>query len=165
MVRAPTADPVLAGATLTASILVLARRLTSLVDQPVRVAATIAGGGTAKSALPALSGLTRAWSPLMALGLCSRRTRRAAALALLVPAVNDWLTRPGELGPARYTALHVADDLSYGAGVWLGCLRSRTLRPLIPKISVRARVWSPQSLRTQLSGGGDTGHSPTTGRA
>ncbi|HEY3841824.1 MAG TPA: mycofactocin biosynthesis glycosyltransferase MftF [Acidimicrobiales bacterium] len=159
-----TRRPVLAGATLAASILVLARRLTALVDQPVRMAATIAGGGTAKSALPALSGLTRAWSPLMALGLCSRRTRRSAALALLGPAINDWVARPGDLDPVRYATLHVADDLAYGAGVWLGCLRSRTLRPLIPKISLRARVWSPRSLRTQLSAA-DRGHSPTRGEA
>ena len=124
----------------------------------------IAGRATAKSALPALSGLTRAWSPLMVLGLCFRRTRRSAALALLAPAINDWVARPGDLDPARYATLHVADDLSYGAGVWLGCLRSRTLRPLIPKISVRARVWSPQSLRTQLGGAEDQGNPTTTGQ-
>jgi hypothetical protein len=51
----------------------------------------------------------------------------------------------------RYTALHIADDLAYGAGLWRGCLHARTLRPLIPHIVLRARVWSPSSLRTELA--------------
>ena len=79
---------------------------TGLVDQPLTVAGRIAGGGTAKSALPALSGLTRAWSPALLLGLCWRRTRRAAALALLAPAVGDWIAarRRARPGPLRRAA-------------------------------------------------------------
>jgi hypothetical protein len=56
----------------------------------------------------------------------------------------------GELDPIRYTALHAADDVAYGAGVWLGCLRARTVAPLVPRIAFRARVWSNQSLRAHL---------------
>jgi len=128
----------------------LAQRLRGLIDEPLTVATRIAGGGTARSALPALSGLTRAWSPALVLGLLFGRTRRAAALALIAPALNDLVSAPGDLDPVRYTALHVADDLAYGAGLWRGCLDARTLRPLIPHIVLRARVWSPSSLRTQL---------------
>ena len=54
------------------------------------------------------------------------------------------------LDPVRFGALHVADDLAYGSGVWLGCLRARTLAPLLPRIELRARVWSTRSLRAQL---------------
>jgi mycofactocin glycosyltransferase len=145
--------PFLASGTLAASVLVLARRLDGLVEDPLRVASRIAGGGTVKSTLPALSGLTRAWSPAFALGLLSRRTRRAAALALLTPALADWRADPGELDPARYAALHVADDLAYGSGVWLGCLRACTIRPLVPQVALRARVWSRRSLVSHLRGG------------
>ena len=130
--------------------LVLARRLDGLVDEPVKVAGRIAGGGTARSALPALGGLTRAWSPALLLGLCWRKTRPAAALALLVPAAGDWLRGRRPLDPVRYAALHVADDVAYGSGVWLGCLRARTLAPLLPRIELRTRLWSTRSLRTQL---------------
>jgi mycofactocin system glycosyltransferase len=144
--------PLLASGVLVASVLVLARRLRGLVDRPARVATTIAGGGTARSALPALGGLTRAWAPIMALGLCWRRTRRSAALALLLPAVGDWATSHGDLDPVRYAALHVADDLAYGAGVWHSCLTERTLAPLLPRIAFKARVWSTSSLRSQLRG-------------
>ncbi len=78
---------------------------------------------------------------------------RASALALVAPALRDWAADSGGVDPVRYTALHVADDLSYGAGVWLGCARERTLGPVVPRISWRARVWSARSLRENLSGG------------
>ncbi|HWE67679.1 MAG TPA: mycofactocin biosynthesis glycosyltransferase MftF [Acidimicrobiales bacterium] len=153
--------PVLAGAALVASIVVLARRLGGLVEQPTKVATRIAGGGTARSALPALGGLTRAWSPAFVAGLLSRRTRRACALALLLPAAHDWTTQPGELDPVRYAALHVADDLAYGSGVWRGCLQARTIRPLLPRVSWRARVWSTKSLRSGLQTGQPSGQAST----
>jgi mycofactocin system glycosyltransferase len=142
--------PLLSAGVWATSIAVLARRLQGLVGEPVPVAARIAGGGTARATLPALSGLTRAWSPAMVLGLCWSRTRRLAGLALLAPAVHDWAATPGDLDPVRYAAFHVADDLAYGAGVWLGCLRARTVAPLRPRIAFRARVWSNPSLRSQL---------------
>jgi mycofactocin system glycosyltransferase len=132
--------PLLATGTLAASVLVLARRLNGLVDQPVKVASQVAGGGTAKSALPALQGLARAWAPALILALGWRRSRRAAALALLLPAAGDWVGQRGDLDPLRYAAFHVADDLAYGTGVWLGCLKARTVTPLLPRLAFRRRV-------------------------
>jgi mycofactocin glycosyltransferase len=137
--------PLQAAAVLATSTFVLARRLRGLVDRPVEVAGRIAGGGALSSAVPALSGLTRAWSPGLLFALFWRKTRAAAALALLVPAAADWVAERGELDPARYAALHVADDLAYGAGVWWGCVRARTLVPLVPRITFRARMWSDRS--------------------
>jgi mycofactocin glycosyltransferase len=142
--------PTRAAAVVAGSILVLARRLRGLVNDPLSVAARIAGGGTVASALPALSGLTRAWSPALVAALLPRRTRRVALAALLLPALDDWRHSPGDLDLVRYSALHVADDLAYGAGVWAGCLKERTLRPLVPRISLRSRVWSSGSLQAQL---------------
>jgi mycofactocin system glycosyltransferase len=145
--------PVLALTALAASIGLLAHRLHGLTRDPVVVATRIAGDGTVRSALPALAGLTRAWSPALALGLTSRRTRKAAAAALLLPALADWWKdRSGtNLDPVSYAALHVADDAAYGAGVWLGCARERTVAPLVPRVSFRARVWSARSLRENLA--------------
>lgn len=151
--------PLLALATLATSIGLLAHRLRDLTGDPVGAATRIAGDGTARAAIPALSGLTRAWSPALLAGLAFRRTRKAAALALLIPALDDWRNdRNPEAGgsgaglpAAPYVALHVADDAAYGAGVWLGCARERTVAPLVPRLSFRARVWSAQSLRDNLS--------------
>jgi mycofactocin system glycosyltransferase len=145
--------PLWAAGTLAATILLLARRLDPLVEHPLAAATTIAGGGTARSTVPALGGLTRAWSPALALGLLARRTRRACAVALLAPACVASITDRGQLDPLRYVAAHVADDLAYGTGVWRGCLAARTVRPLIPRITWRARTWSRATLRAQTPRG------------
>jgi GT2 family glycosyltransferase len=153
--------PMLAFIALVASILILARRLSGLVDQPVKVAATIAGGGTIKSALPALRGLTRAWAPAFVLGLLFHRTRRFVALALFVPALHDWWAgraagdADAGLDPVRYTVLHVVDDVAYGTGVWAGSLRARTVRPLLPRVALRSREWTSDALRPRLGDSGD----------
>jgi hypothetical protein len=149
--------PLLALTTLAASVLILARRLRGLVGEPAKVAATIAGGGTAKSSIPALQGLTRAWAPAFVLGLLVPRTRRAAALALLTPALHAWWTTTTELDPARYALLHTVDDVAYGTGVWAGSLQARTIRPLLPRVTLRSRVWSSGALRSELGGDGEPG--------
>jgi len=142
--------PVLALTALSVSIVVLARRLRGLVRDPVGVATQIAGRGTTRSALPALASLTRAWAPAFVLGLVFRRTRRASALALVVPALHEWAAGRQEVDPVRAVAVHVADDVAYGTGVWIGCVRARTVVPLIPRIAWRARVWSKPTLQQGL---------------
>jgi mycofactocin glycosyltransferase len=143
--------PVLALATMAASVTVLAHRLGGLVRDPVAVATRVAGGGTARAALPSLAGLARAWSPALVCGLAFRRTRRTSALALLVPALGDWAANREALDPLRFAALHVADDAAYGAGVWAGCARARTVVPLVPRLSWRSRLWSSRTLRDGLA--------------
>ncbi len=94
--------------------------------------------------------MTRVWSPLLVLGIFSRRTRRLALMALLLPALRDRRDEPGSLDAVRYVGLHVADDVAYGAGVWSGCLRARTAVPLLPRVTWRSRTWSSQGLSEQL---------------
>jgi mycofactocin glycosyltransferase len=142
--------PLLAASALAVPVVILARRLRGLVERPTAVAARLAGGGTARATLPALSGVTRTWSPLLVLGLLARRTRRACALAFLLPALADWARQPAGSHPVTYCALHVADDLAYGAGMWAGCLRERTPAPLVPRVAWRSRVWSSRGLRASL---------------
>jgi mycofactocin system glycosyltransferase len=149
-------------AVLGVSIGLLARRLRGLVRHPLSVAIRIAGGGTLRSAAPALGELARAWSPALVVALLFRRTRRLAALSLVVPALRDWLPHRDELDPLRYCALHAADDVAYGVGVWAGCVEAGTAEPLIPHVPWRSRVWSSGSLRHDLSPGprGATGAAP-----
>ncbi|WP_199430491.1 mycofactocin biosynthesis glycosyltransferase MftF [Qaidamihabitans albus] len=68
----------------------------------------------------------RAWWPT---ALLSRRGRRVL-LASLLPC----LAESARHGPA-WAALRIADDLAYGAGVWAGCARHRTLAPLLPRFT------------------------------
>ena len=153
--------PGLAMSAQVASIMVLAHRLRGLVRDPVAVAAKIAGGGTARAAVPTLAGIARVWSPLLVMGLLFHRTRRLAALAMLVPALHDHGQEPGRLDAPRYVGLHVADDLAYGAGVWIGCLQARTAVPLLPRVAWRSRTWSSATLREDL-GRTDGSGSPLT---
>lgn len=148
--------PVAAAGVLSASILVLSHRLRRLVKDPVMMATVIAGGGAVRSAMPTCAGLVRAWSPGLVLALFWRRTRAAAAVALVAPALADWREQPGGLDPLTYAALHVVDDIAYGSGLWLGSLRARSARPLVPEVVLQARQWSNQTLRSAIEGEGSS---------
>jgi hypothetical protein len=75
----------------------------------------------------------------------TRWGRRAAASSLLAgPPLAQW-ARQREGGPLRFTAVMLADQAAYGAGVYVGCLRERLLTPLLPSVS-----WKPfEGLRTR----------------
>jgi GT2 family glycosyltransferase len=59
-----------------------------------------------------------------------------APLAILgaAPALRQWRIRRPPLHPAGFVAARLADDLAYGAGVWRGAIRHRTLIPLLPTL-------------------------------
>ena len=100
-------------------------------------AATAAAAVTAGALRATAAGLGGAGTvgtapPLIAL-LARRRTRRSAALALLVPPLLDWLARRPAIDPLTWTALRLTDDLAYASGVWRGCWTARTVGPLRPR--------------------------------
>jgi mycofactocin system glycosyltransferase len=82
---------------------------------------------------------------LLALGRPGGRTartrwgRRLAAASLLAgPPLADWARQrdaPGRPGPVRFTARALADQAAYGAGVYAGCVRERTIAPVLPAVS------------------------------
>jgi hypothetical protein len=77
--------------------------------------------------------LVRPWFPLtIAAALTSRRARRVAVAAALVPPLVEWTRRRPRLDPLRWTAFSLADDLAYSVGVWRGCVRARSFRSLRP---------------------------------
>jgi mycofactocin system glycosyltransferase len=69
--------------------------------------------------------------------------RAVGSSLLLGPAALEWLRRRPQLDPLRWTVLFIADDIAYGAGVWRGCMRARTLEPLLPTLRIRARPLRP----------------------
>jgi len=71
--------------------------------------------------------------PALAAGAVrSRRGAAVAALLVILPPTVDWWRRRPGLDPLRWTVASIADDVAYGAGVWAGCLRSRSFGPLLP---------------------------------
>lgn len=92
---------------------------------------SVRGHGYAGLAL--VDALRRPWWPLLAAAsVPSRRARRLAALVAVGPPLVEWVRERPPVDPVRWTVLRLADDLAYGAGVWAGCRRHRSVRALRP---------------------------------
>lgn len=119
-------------------------RRTRRVGVPMTTAARWSLRGTVRSAVALGRGSTMLLGPALLLALAgSRRTRGPAAALLLVSPLAEWIDRRPPLDPIRWTIASVADDLAYGAGVWRGCLRERTIAPIVPSCPAlaRTRAW------------------------
>ncbi|HEY5097307.1 MAG TPA: mycofactocin biosynthesis glycosyltransferase MftF [Acidimicrobiales bacterium] len=78
--------------------------------------------------------LTTVVGPVVAGALRRRRWVATAGLLMALPPVVDWWRRRPALDPVRWTVASLADDMAYGAGVWLGCLGEGSFGPLVPKL-------------------------------
>ena len=109
------------GAATTAALTPKLRAL----EHPMREVVRIAGTGNLYAGRAVADALRRPWWPFAAL-LAWRvpRTRLALLAAVVAPP-----------GPPSIAALRLVDDMAYGAGVWAGCLRSRSVRPLLPSFT------------------------------
>jgi mycofactocin system glycosyltransferase len=124
--------PGLGVAVAATSVGLLAQRL-ERIEHPARAALRIAGLGNLYAGRLVANAMVRPWWPAtLAAALVSRRARRAAIVAAIVPALLDWRHERPALDPARYVGLRLLDDVAYGLGVWRGSIRSRTLGPLLP---------------------------------
>ncbi|MGY4712300.1 mycofactocin biosynthesis glycosyltransferase MftF [Mycolicibacterium sp. CBM1] len=81
------------------------------------------------------------WPLALVAALVSRRCRQAVLVAAVLDGVQDWISRSRNadaegkpIGLLAYLLLKRLDDLAYGAGLWTGVVRERTLRPLRPQI-------------------------------
>ncbi|WP_017936755.1 mycofactocin biosynthesis glycosyltransferase MftF [Nocardioides sp. Iso805N] len=93
--------------------------------------------------------VTRHWWPAFAVAsLASARARRIVASALVVDAIVQVTVDRPDVGPLTGWVGRRLDDLSYGAGLWLGALRSDSARCLMPRIvtspSRRRRAGEPR---------------------
>jgi cellulose synthase/poly-beta-1,6-N-acetylglucosamine synthase-like glycosyltransferase len=83
------------------------------------------------------SAVLRAWWPIFfILGTYFIRLGFTLAVCACVP-VMFGLMRHKPQHPLRYTMLRILDPIAYGAGVWVGAFRQRSLRCLLPVITVR----------------------------
>jgi mycofactocin glycosyltransferase len=115
-----------------------ARRL-DRSQRPVRAAAVLTLEGSVAVLWQTAAALTRHYWPLAAIvATRSRRGRRALLVAAVGEGLADRRRVGSDLDPVRYVLARRLDDLAYGSGVWLGALRSRSLRALAPDVR-RAR--------------------------
>jgi mycofactocin system glycosyltransferase len=101
---------------------------------PRSTAARLIALGAVGAAAQTADAVTRHYWPLAVLAaLGSRRARRTVAAVAIAGGVVDWL-RAGPERPAlpAFLLARRLDDLAYGAGLWWGAARHRTLAPLRP---------------------------------
>jgi mycofactocin system glycosyltransferase len=114
----------------------LAPRLEGL-EHPWAESLRLAGQGHLYAGRSLADAVRRAWWPLaFAAAMVSRRTRVVVLAAATVPALLEWREQRPRLDPARWVALRLVDDLAYGAGVWTGCRRERSLAALCPDLTL-----------------------------
>jgi len=102
---------------------------------PLRLLAmsTLRGYGVALHHI--LNNLSRYYLiPLLFLGLISPYLLALAAIALLAPAIVDYLLLRPALNPVSFSAFYILENIAYQLGVVIGCFRHRTLRPLLPRV-------------------------------
>jgi mycofactocin system glycosyltransferase len=81
--------------------------------------------------------VTRVWWPVvMLLALFSARASVLLVICTLVPIMGGVL-RQKPANPFSYALLRIVDDLSYCAGVWIGAIRTRSIRCMLPVVSWR----------------------------
>jgi GT2 family glycosyltransferase len=135
--------PAAAVASFAVSVLAT-RRLLRAHDLPTRDAWRVTATAAYRTWLGVGRYATRYATPLLLACLLgggrARWGRRAAAASLLVgPGLVGWARHPRLLDPFRYISAAVADDIAYGAGVWAGCVKHRTIAPLRPNVRWRSR--------------------------
>ncbi|MGI5472181.1 glycosyltransferase family 2 protein [Streptomyces sp. CA-132043] len=79
--------------------------------------------------------VTRTWWPVALPLLATGRTGRLLLAAAYGRHVTDWLRTRPPVGLPHWVAARAMDDFAYGAGVWRGALRDRTLVPLLPDLA------------------------------
>ncbi len=116
-----------------ASTVALERKISSQPDSR-QLALRLAGRGNIHAGLMIAQAMTRTWWPIaLLLSLCSRRARRVACAAIVIPSLTKWFAKKPRIDPVTYCALKLADDVAYGTGVWKGVIATRDLGALTPK--------------------------------
>ncbi|TWP34218.1 mycofactocin biosynthesis glycosyltransferase MftF [Leekyejoonella antrihumi] len=102
---------------------------------PTRLAAELTWLGSLSIFGQVTALMLRHWWPLTAMAaVVSHRARRALLLAAAADSVVEYArTRPG-LDPLSFAILRRMDDLAYGAGLWVGVVRGRSVRALLPRL-------------------------------
>lgn len=110
------------------------RRLRPLGLPTHKAAALTLRSATTTTLAAARAIATLAPAPLLA-AVTTRRSRFPAAVLIAAPPLVEWVRRRPRLDPLRWTALSLADDAAYGAGVWTGSLHNRSPLALRPTLT------------------------------
>ncbi len=116
------------------------RRLRDVTPTSRRLAASLTLRGFGHSAAGLSRAVRRPWfPPLLVIACRSPRTRAVLAAAFAARILEDALVTADVRSLVSHAPLRILDDVIAAAGTWDGCIRSRTLRPLLPSFSPPAR--------------------------
>lgn len=133
--------PVAAGGLAAASTVLLRHRLRGLVPGATALALAITGRGLLRDGLDLARAVRGPWlPPVLVAATRARSARRSLAAALIVAPLADRVLHPVRVGSVDDLAWRAVDDAARGLGVWRGCLRHRTVAPLLPGVGVRRAV-------------------------
>jgi mycofactocin system glycosyltransferase len=119
----------------SAGVLMLRDRLIGRCEQPGVMALRLQRDGIAYTAVAVTQAARRNYWPLTLLAsVLNRRSRWLLALSLLAPSW-EWLRRRPALPIWEWTAASIADDVSFGTGLWLESIGTRTLRAVRVQMS------------------------------
>lgn len=116
---------------------VVSLRSTSI---PIGIRSRLAWKGLTSTTRLLARAVMRAWLPLFFLAsFVSPRPGVMITFSALVPPIVGIL-RKKPSHPVRYFIMRILEGLAYGTGVWVSAVRSRSLRCLLPEITVRRSV-------------------------
>jgi mycofactocin system glycosyltransferase len=118
----------------TVAYFVISLRSTSI---PIGIRSRLAWKGLTSTTRLLARAVMRAWWPLFFLAsFVSLRLGVMITFSAFVPPIIG-LVRKKPSHPVRYLVMRILEDMAYGTGVWVGAVRTRSLRCLLPVITVR----------------------------
>jgi len=124
--------PVPALAVIAASSAVLVRRLRGTGVPAIRAPGWAFGGAARTFAEMSRASTVLAGPALLVVAARAPRARLAVLALLAAGPLREWRRRRPPVDPVRWTLASFVDDCAYGAGVWRGCGRERTMAPVRP---------------------------------
>jgi len=150
--------PLGAGVALTAVVAIRLIRRIPDADTPVRAGVLLTLAGVRGAAEQLVGCATRHYWPVAALAaLMSRRARHMLIAGAAIEGLIDYRRKGSRLNALTYLVIRRLDDMAYGAGVWRGAIRGRTIAPLIPRLTPikrHARTRQAHTCRTGKDGPG-----------
>jgi mycofactocin system glycosyltransferase len=125
----------LIGAGVAVTTAALLPRKLGKVDVPATESLRLALLGHLGAGRMLADAVTRSWAPVAIAVLAATRRGRLLLAAVFGRHVWDWYRERPSVRLPQWVAARILDDAAYGAGVWWGAIRHRTVTPLMPDLA------------------------------
>jgi mycofactocin system glycosyltransferase len=126
--------PLIGGGVAVTTAALLPRKL-SRMGVPAKMSLRLALAGHLGAGRLLADAVTRSWAPVAVPLLATSRRGRLVLAGAYGRHVWDWYRERPPVPLPQWVAARILDDAAYGAGVWWGALRYRTMTPLLPDLA------------------------------